>query len=100
MFLQQLRMQASSGQSHLPLSTDSDQEKLVDLYCHVPDDQRQRRLVDTACAAAKYGVAQRTVQHWVSNGLIAAVLVGKKYKVDLQSVELFIRQGGQKREVI
>jgi hypothetical protein len=40
------------------------------------------------------------VQHWVNHGLIKAVLVGGKYKVDLQSVETYLQQCAQQREVI
>lgn len=79
---------------------ESDPEKLLALYCKLSDDQRKRRFAGTACVAEKYDVSQRTVQHWISNGLIKAVLVGGKYKVDLQSVETYIQQCEQRREVI
>ncbi|MBI3423941.1 MAG: hypothetical protein HY011_13480 [Acidobacteria bacterium] len=46
-------------------------------------------------------MSQRTVQHWINLNVIAAVLVGKKkYKVDLHSVEAFLRERAQQREVI
>jgi len=79
---------------------ESDPEKLLALYCKLSNDQRKQRFADTAYVAEKYGVSQRTVQHWISNGLIKAVLVGGKYKVDLQSVEKYLQQCERRREVI
>jgi hypothetical protein len=96
MSLQRLGFQEFSKQYPSPTahtSAESEPENLLALYCQPSDDQRKRRFADTACAAEKYSVSQRTVQHWVSTGLIEAVLAGGKYKVDLQ-------QCAQRREVI
>lgn len=106
MNLQRLGSQDFSNQ-HLPSPpatahtlAESGPGNLLALYCKLSDDQRKRRFADTACVAEKYGVSQRTVQHWVNHGLIEAVLVGRKYKVDLQSVEKYLQQCAQRREVI
>jgi hypothetical protein len=94
-------------QTHAPTSAvpslinKTDLENLVDLYFRLSDRQRQERFLDTHEVAAKFSLSQRTVQHWINLNLIAAVLVGKKkYKVDLHSVEAFLRERAQQREVI
>lgn len=76
-------------------------ENSVDLYFRLSDRQRQDRFLDTCCVAEKFSLSQRTVQHWINLNLIAAVLVGKKkYKVDLHSVEAFLRERAQQHKVI
>ena len=76
-------------------------ENLVDLYFRLSDRQRQERFLDTHGIAQKFSLSQRTVQHWISLNYITAVPIGKKkYKVDLHSVEAFLRQRAQQREVI
>lgn len=98
MFHQQTHPQNSRALSPLDKA---EPETPVDLYLRLPDHQRQERFLDTHCVAEKFSLSQRTVQHWINLNLIAAVLVGKKkYKVDLHSVETFLRERAQQREVI
>jgi excisionase family DNA binding protein len=81
-------------------STDTTRENLLDYYLKLTNSQRKECFVSTCDAAAQYGVAQRTVQDWVNNGLIDAVLIGKRYKVYRPLVEQHIRQCDQRREPI
>lgn len=98
MFHQQTPTQISSAQS--PLNR-AEPENPVDLYFRLSDRQRQERFLDTHDVAAKFSLSQRTVQHWINLNVITAVVVGKKkYKVDLHSVEAFLRERAQQREVI
>jgi excisionase family DNA binding protein len=73
---------------------------LLKTYCALPDLERRQRFFSTTDIATRYGVAQRTVQDWISNGLIAAVKIGKKYHVDAHSVDAYLQWCAQQREVI
>lgn len=73
---------------------------LLKMYCALPAPERRQRFFSTTDIATRYGVAQRTVQEWVSNGLIAAVKIGKKYRVDAHSVDAYLQRCAQQREVI
>jgi len=66
-------------------SLEVEQEKLLALYCSLSAHERAERFVSTARLAKRYGVPQRTVQHWIEYGWIVALKVGRNYKVDLLS---------------
>ncbi len=83
-----------------PTPAESDPENLLTLYSRLSVKERKEQFAGTAFVAKQYGVSQRTVQRWISNGLIEAVLIGAKYKIELQSVEEFLKQLAQQREVI
>ena len=83
-----------------PCNTDDSLPDLTKTYCALAPAERARRFVSTADIAAQYSIAQRTFQDWISNGLLAAVKVGKKYQVDTLSVEAYLLRCAQQREVI
>ena len=56
----------------------------------MPPQQRDHRFVDTARAAEITGLTQRTIQMWIEFGLILAVNVGRKYKVDVNSLRAYL----------
>ncbi|MBI1766390.1 MAG: helix-turn-helix domain-containing protein [Acidobacteria bacterium] len=81
-----------------PCKPEATPTDLITVYCALPPRQRQQRFFSTADIATQYGIAQRTVQDWISNGLIAAVKVGKKYHVDAPSVAAYLQRCAQQRE--
>jgi excisionase family DNA binding protein len=83
-----------------PRPADASAADPVKFYCSLSPQQRAQLFLSTAEVAAKYGIAQRTVQDWINNGLIDAVKVGKKYQVKLQSVEDYLQRCARQREVI
>ena len=73
----------------------------IDDYLKLDKQQRDKDFVNTFDASDKYGIPQRTIQHWVNLGQISAVQIGKRnLKVDLRSVEAFLRQRAAQREKI
>ena len=73
----------------------------IDDYLKLDKQQRDKDFVNTFDAAVICGIPQRTIQHWVNLRLISAVQLGKRnYKVDLRSVEAFLRQCEAQREKI
>lgn len=71
------------------------EEYLIDLYFSLSKEKRNDRFVSTSDAADIVGISQRTVQDWISWGKIAAVKVGKKYLVDIESLRLYIKSQSQ-----
>ena len=96
MLNQQTRAQTSPTQLPLPAlspKTATSQESPLTVYLRLPESERKARFLDTLDIAQKFGLAQRTVQNWINQHLIAAVPLGKKkYKVDVQSVEAYLRR--------
>ena len=68
----------------------SDQE-LLDLYLALSGNQRDEKFADTARAAEIAGLAQRTIQMWIEIGAIRAILIGKKYRVSLDSLTHYLK---------
>ncbi len=94
MKLQQPHRREAFAQPLLPQPyglLETEQEKLLAIYCSLPALERADRFISTARVAKRYGVPQRTVQHWIDYGWIVAVKVGRKYKVDLHSVNEHLR---------
>ncbi len=82
-----------------PCKHDAAPTDLVTVYCALSHQQRQERFFGTADIADKYGIARRTIQDWISSGLIAAVKIGKKYRVEALSVEAYLQQCTERHEV-
>jgi excisionase family DNA binding protein len=66
-------------------------EGLLELYLTLPHKQREQRFADTARAAELTGLTQRTIQLWIEFGAINAIPIGRKYKIDLDSLKLYLR---------
>ena len=66
--------------------TDLSDQELLDLYLALSGKQRDEKFADTARAAEIAGLAQRTIQMWIETGAIRAILIGKKYRVSLDSL--------------
>jgi len=66
-------------------------EDLLELYLSLSKEQREKRFADTMRAAEITGLSIRTIQFWIENGLVRAVTIGRKYKVDLVSLKEFLK---------
>jgi excisionase family DNA binding protein len=67
-------------------------EELLDLYLSLPRKQREQRFVDTRHAAEFTGLSVRTIQLWIEIGAIRAIVVGKNYRADLNSVRHHLKR--------
>ncbi|MFQ5741093.1 MAG: helix-turn-helix domain-containing protein [Acidobacteriota bacterium] len=72
------------------MSEELSENHWLDLYLGLSPEQRSRLFVDTSTAAEKTGLSQRTIQSWIELGNIKAVLIGKKYKVYVESLTDFL----------
>jgi excisionase family DNA binding protein len=66
-------------------------EELLELYLSLPEKQREERFTDTARAAEISGLSVRTIQFWIESGAVQAVSVGRKYRVDLNSLREYLK---------
>jgi len=64
---------------------------LIELYLRLDPIQRRQAFLPTRDAAREIGVAQRTLQTWISEGKLAAVRVGGRYLVHAPSLESVVR---------
>ncbi len=71
--------------------SDSDSNDLLDMYLTLPHKQREQRFADTASAARITGLTQRTIQLWIEFGAIRAIPIGRKYKIDLESLKSYLK---------
>jgi excisionase family DNA binding protein len=71
--------------------TDISDQELLDRYLAMSGKQRDEKFADTARAAEITGLAQRTIQMWIEIGAIRAVLIGKKYRVSLDSLTDYLK---------
>src|SRR2546430_10998024 len=55
--------------------------------------------LDTATAAERVGVSQRTIQAWIDAGFIHAVPIGRKFRVYLESLLNHVRTRALSRAV-
>jgi len=67
-----------------------DPEELLHIYLDSNRCSRSERFADTAQVAKLVGMSQRSVQLWIEMGLIQAVRIGNKYKVDLNSLMQYL----------
>jgi excisionase family DNA binding protein len=72
--------------------SDYTDDQLLDAYLTMPTKQRDRRFVDTASAAEMAGISQRTIELWIEAGDLRAVLIGKKYKVSIDSLVIYLKK--------
>jgi excisionase family DNA binding protein len=83
--------------SVLPANAAQSGPDLVNYYINLEDALRDREFVDTATAARRVGVSQRTIEAWIDAGLIRAIFIGKKYKVQLESLYVYVRSHALQR---
>ena len=68
------------------------EESLLDFYLLLPVQQRQERFVDTLRAAEITSLSVRTIQFWIECGRVDAVIIGRKYRVDLSSLRRYLKE--------
>ncbi len=76
----------------------SGNNSLLRLYLEMSEAERSERFADTARVAERYQIAQRTIQSWIRKGLVRAVPIGSKLKVDLLSLEEYLMSRALQRE--
>ncbi|MCI0489968.1 MAG: helix-turn-helix domain-containing protein [Blastocatellia bacterium] len=71
--------------------TDLSDQELLDLYLALSGKQRDEKFADTARAAEIAGLARRTIQMWIEIGAIRAILIGKQYRVSIDSLTDYLK---------
>jgi excisionase family DNA binding protein len=77
--------------SSMTEENDGDNNNLLEMYLTLPQKEREQRFADTASAAKITGLTQRTIQLWIEFGAIRAIPIGRKYKIDLDSLKAYLR---------
>ena len=65
--------------------------ELLETYLKMSPSERDDRFVRTGVAAQLVGVSRRTIQAWVQYGHIEAIKIGHHYRVDLLSLQEYLR---------
>lgn len=66
-------------------------EDLLSLYLSLPQEKRRQKFAGTSEAAVMVGLSQRTIQMWIEVGFIAAIKIGRKYQVSLDSLRAYLK---------
>jgi excisionase family DNA binding protein len=66
-------------------------EDLLSLYLSLPLEKRKQKFANTSEAARMVGLSQRTIQLWIEVGFIAAIKIGRKYQVSLESLRDYLK---------
>jgi excisionase family DNA binding protein len=77
-----------------------DEGQLLELYLSLTPVQRAKRFADTAQVAELTGVTRRAIQQWVAAGSIRGILVGKKYRIDLDSLRVHLKHRARAWEAV
>jgi excisionase family DNA binding protein len=72
--------------------------ELLNLYLSSPPAAREKTFMTTAQAAEFTGVSMRTIQFWIESGAVRAVVVGRKYRILIQSLREHIEDQASKRD--
>jgi excisionase family DNA binding protein len=79
------------------LTANMTDEELLELYLSLPKRERERRFISTAHTAELTGLSVRTIQLWIETGALRAVPVGRKYRVDVESLRKHLYTQASKR---
>jgi len=60
--------------------------ELLSQYLSLPPGSREKTFINTAQAAEITGLSMRTIQYWIESGAVRAIVIGKRYKVVLESL--------------
>lgn len=60
--------------------------ELLSLYISLPSESREKIFINTAQAAEITGVSMRTIQLWIESGAVRAIVIGRKYRIVLESL--------------
>jgi excisionase family DNA binding protein len=64
--------------------------ELLNLYLSLPPETRETMFITTAHAAEITGVSMRTIQLWLECGAVRAIVVGRKYRIVLESLRDYL----------
>ena len=64
--------------------------ELLNLYLSLPPASRDMVFINTAHAAKITGVSVRTIQLWIEVGAVQAIVVGRKYRIVLESLRIHL----------
>lgn len=78
---------------------ESPEADLLAYYLSLLPAKRNELFLDTASAAERVGVSQRTIQAWIDAGFINAVPVGRKFRVFVESLLNYVRTRALSRAV-
>jgi len=60
--------------------------ELLSLYLSLPPVSREKAFISTAQAAEITGLSIRTIQLWIENGAVRALVIGRKYRIVRESL--------------
>jgi excisionase family DNA binding protein len=63
------------------------ERELLELFIALPPQERERVFYTTAMASRLTGLSRRTIELWIETGAVRAVHVGKKYQIEVRSLE-------------
>jgi excisionase family DNA binding protein len=72
--------------------------ELLNMYLSSPPAVREATFMTTAQAAEFTDVSMRTIQFWIESGAVRAVVVGRKYRILIQSLRDHIEGQVSKRD--
>jgi excisionase family DNA binding protein len=71
--------------------------ELLTLYLSLPPSSREKVFVGSAEAAKITGVSMRTIQLWIECGAVRAIVVGRKYRIVLESLRGHLKRQMERR---
>jgi excisionase family DNA binding protein len=66
--------------------------QLLSLYLSLYPASREKIFINTAQAAKSTGVSMRTIQLWIECGTVRAIIVGRKYRIVLDSLRAHLER--------
>jgi excisionase family DNA binding protein len=72
--------------------------ELLSLYLSLPPASREKAFINTSTAAEITGVSMRTIQLWIENGAVRAIVIGRKYRIALESLREHLESQINKRD--
>lgn len=60
--------------------------ELLSLFLSLPPGPREKTFINTSHAAEITGVSMRTIQLWIESGAVRAIVIGRKYRIVLESL--------------
>ena len=71
--------------------------ELLEQYLALSAENRDQKFPNTAYAAHMVGLSRRTIQFWVEIGAVRAVLIGRKYRVSIDSLRDYLKRRADER---
>ena len=65
--------------------------ELLNLYLSLSPASRELVFIDTSYAAKMTGLSMRTIQLWIEGGAVRAIVIGRKYRIVLESLKTHLK---------